>query len=113
MDTPGTAANTFVRRELIPASEPPRAAAGTPLWVREHLFGSASSVILTVLSAALIVALIWPTVRFLLIDAVWSGSDREACVGVQARGGACWPFIAAKFNQFIYGFYPADQQWRV
>jgi general L-amino acid transport system permease protein len=109
MDAP----NTFVRRELIAASEPPRAAAGAPLWLRQHLFGSVTNVILTVLSAALIVALVWPTVRFLLIDAVWSGMDREACLGAQTRGGACWPFVAAKFNQFIYGFYPVDQQWRV
>ena len=27
--------------------------------------------------------------------------------------GACWPFIAAKFEQFMYGFYPDDQRWRV
>jgi general L-amino acid transport system permease protein len=26
--------------------------------------------------------------------------------------GACWPFIKAKFNQFIYGFYPAAERWR-
>src|SRR5262249_59132979 len=24
-----------------------------------------------------------------------------------------WPFIKAKFAQFMYGFYPASQQWRV
>ena len=27
--------------------------------------------------------------------------------------GACWPFIKAKFSQLVYGFYPADQYWRV
>ena len=27
--------------------------------------------------------------------------------------GACWPFIQAKFPQFIYGFYPEPERWRV
>jgi len=27
--------------------------------------------------------------------------------------GACWPFIQAKFTQFIYGFYPEAERWRV
>ena len=27
--------------------------------------------------------------------------------------GACWPFIQAKFTQFIYGFYPEPERWRV
>ena len=27
--------------------------------------------------------------------------------------GACWPFIQAKFSQFIYGFYPEAERWRV
>ena len=27
--------------------------------------------------------------------------------------GACWPFIWAKLDQLIYGFYPASERWRV
>jgi general L-amino acid transport system permease protein len=27
--------------------------------------------------------------------------------------GACWPFIQAKFGQFMFGFYPDDERWRV
>jgi general L-amino acid transport system permease protein len=27
--------------------------------------------------------------------------------------GACWPFVRAKFAQFMYGFYPESEQWRV
>ena len=27
--------------------------------------------------------------------------------------GACWPFMQAKFSQFIYGFYPEAERWRV
>jgi general L-amino acid transport system permease protein len=100
---------------MIAAVEPPLLAAGVPLWLRQRLFSSVSNAVLTIVSFALLVALIWPTVRFLLIDAVWSGSSRDACLG-PAGGpaiGACWPFIAAKFLQFMYGFYPETEQWRV
>ena len=47
----------------------------------------------------------------MLIDAVWDGSSRTDCLAekVSRPVGACWPFIAAKFAQFMYGFYPADQ----
>src|SRR6202012_1116406 len=27
--------------------------------------------------------------------------------------GACWPFVQAKLAQFIYGFYPEPERWRV
>jgi general L-amino acid transport system permease protein len=59
--------------------------------------------------------LVWPTVKFLLIDAVWDGSSRVDCLAqtVGREVGACWPFIFAKFGQFMYGFYPESQQWRV
>ena len=53
--------------------------------------------------------------KFLLIDAVWSGTDRNACLAENAGHpvGACWPFVQAKFSQFIYGFYPEPERWRV
>jgi amine acid ABC transporter, permease protein, 3-TM region, His/Glu/Gln/Arg/opine family len=56
-----------------------------------------------------------PAVKFLLVDAVWTGKDRTACLP-EAAGhmvGACWPFVQAKFSQFIYGFYPEAERWRV
>src|SRR4029078_2430809 len=56
-----------------------------------------------------------PARKFLLIDAVWTGKDRTACLGENAGHvvGACWPFVQAKFGQFIYGFYPEPERWRV
>src|SRR5207247_1580092 len=70
---------------------------------------------LTLVSIVIIVALAWPTVKFLFIDAVWTGSSRLDCLSetVGREVGACWPFIKAKFAQFMYGFYPASQQWRL
>jgi general L-amino acid transport system permease protein len=51
----------------------------------------------------------------MLIDAVWHGTSRTDCLAetVGRPVGACWPFIGAKFAQFMYGFYPADEVWRV
>jgi general L-amino acid transport system permease protein len=105
----------FVRQELIGPLEPPQVTAGVPGWLRQRLFGSVPNAILTVVSLAILAALIWPTVKFLVIDAVWIGSSRTDCLPETAGHtvGACWPFIAAKFDQFMYGFYPQDQQWRV
>jgi general L-amino acid transport system permease protein len=105
----------FVRHELIAAMEPPRPVVGVPTWLRQRLFGSVLNTMLTIASIALLFALVWPATRFLLIDAVWTGSGREDCMAADAGRsiGACWPFIAAKLRQFMYGFYPADEQWRV
>ena len=30
-----------------------------------------------------------------------------------AGPGACWAFVAAKFQQFMFGSYPVDERWRV
>jgi general L-amino acid transport system permease protein len=70
---------------------------------------------LTVASLWIAWSLLWPAIRFLLIDAVWDGAGRADCLEetVGRPVGACWPFVAAKFRQFIYGFYPEQEQWRV
>ena len=83
--------------------------------VRARLFDRPSNVALTVVSAVVAALLVWPTIRFLFIDAVWHGASRVDCLPetVGHEVGACWPFIAAKFRQFMYGFYPESEQWRV
>src|SRR6185436_8487336 len=70
---------------------------------------------LTVLGALLLWVIVVPAIRFLLIDAVWTGTDRNACLAKSPTDvvGACWPFIKAKFAQFMYGFYPEAERWRV
>jgi general L-amino acid transport system permease protein len=50
-----------------------------------------------------------------IFDATWHGVTREPCntpEGVD-RPGACWTIVNARFAQFIYGYYPPDQLWRV
>ena len=105
----------YVRQEMVAAQPPPPASAGLVGWMRERLFSGPFNSILTVISALVLALLIWPTLKFLVIDAVWTGSSRADCLAeaVGREVGACWPFVAAKFQQFMYGFYPDDQLWRV
>src|SRR5947207_14564844 len=105
----------YVRREMVAAQPPPPASAGLVGWMRERLFSGPFNSILTVTSALVLALLIWPTLKFLVVDAVWTGSSRADCLAeaVGREVGACWPFVAAKFQQFMYGFYPDDQLWRV
>ncbi len=109
------AQTAFVSQQLIAPLEPPRAAVGLPALFRQRLFGSVLNTVLTLLGALLIVVLIWPAVRFLLIDAVWEGASRVDCLPetVGRPVGACWPFVEKKFAQFMYGFYPGSELWRV
>jgi general L-amino acid transport system permease protein len=99
----------FVRREVAPSLPPPLASRGMIGFLRESLFSGPLNIALTVVSLGLIALIVPPAIRFLVIDAVWEGTDREACLGTS---GACWPFVKAKFAQFVYGFYPVAERWR-
>jgi general L-amino acid transport system permease protein len=110
-----TPASGFVRAEIIAPAPPPRLHVSLLAWIRGRLFNSIGNSVLTVLGIVGLAALALPTVRFLLLDAVWRGAQRTDCLTetVGREVGACWPFIAAKFDQLMYGFYPAYQRWRV
>ena len=109
------AASSFVRRELVPERAAPIKTTGFVGFLRTRLFNSPTNILLTVASLLLLWFTVIPSVKFLLIDAVWTGTDREACLAQNAGHvvGACWPYVEAKFTQFIYGFYPEPERWRV
>ena len=109
------AAASFVRRDILPERTAPVKATGFVGFLRAHLFSSTGNILLTIVSLLVLWFTIVPTFKFLVVDAVWSGKDRTACL-VENAGhpvGACWPFVQAKLNQFIYGFYPEAERWRV
>jgi general L-amino acid transport system permease protein len=110
-----TMACAFVRRELVPERPAPVRTSGFIGFLRTRLFNSPTNILITIASALLLWFVVVPAIKFLLIDAVWSGNDRSACLSENAGHsvGACWPFIEAKFSQFIYGFYPEPERWRV
>ena len=107
--------SVFVRQDLVPERPAPIKTTGFVGFVRTRLFNSPTNILITIVSALLLWFIVVPAIRFTLIDAVWTGSDRTACLakGPNDVVGACWPFIQAKFSQFIYGFYPEAERWRV
>ncbi|HYS89857.1 MAG TPA: amino acid ABC transporter permease [Bradyrhizobium sp.] len=108
-------ASAFVRQDLVPERPAPIKTTGFVGFLRTRLFNSSTNILLTIASALLLWFIVVPVVKFLLVDAVWSGSDRDACLAenVGHTVGACWPFVRAKFSQLIYGFYPEPERWRV
>jgi len=105
------AATRFIRQELVPERAAPVKTTGFVGFVRTRLFNSPTNALLTIVSVLLLWFIVVPAIRFMLVDAVWTGKDRTACLGNAV--GACWPYIQAKFSQFIYGFYPDAERWRV
>jgi general L-amino acid transport system permease protein len=100
-----------IPRDSAAEVRPPPAGPSPLASLRENLFGSWGSGLLTVAGLALIALLLPPLLRFLIIDAVWIARDGAACHAPGA--GACWAFIAAKLPYFVYGAYPLGERWRV
>lgn len=65
---------------------------------------------LSFLGLAAFIALLWPLLEWALIDAYWTGTGKAACPD---KSGACWPFIAERLGQLMYGAYPVSERWRV
>jgi general L-amino acid transport system permease protein len=107
--------SAFISRELIAERAAPVKTTGFVGLVRTRLLNSPGNILLTIASLLLLWFTVIPALKFLVVDAVWQGSDRDAClVANTGRAvGACWPFVQAKFAQFIYGFYPEPERWRV
>jgi len=98
-----------------PSLPPPTRTTGPIGWVRQNLLSTPSNVLLTVLSIALLVYILPGFLNWAIFDATWHGVTRAPCntpEGVD-KPGACWTMVNARFQQFMYGRYPADQVWRV
>lgn len=108
-------ASSFVRQDLVAERPAPVKTTGFVGLLRTRLFNSPTNILLTIVGALLLWFTIIPSVRFLIVDAVWNGKDRGACLAENAgfAVGACWPYIQAKLPQLIYGFYPEAERWRV
>jgi general L-amino acid transport system permease protein len=109
------ATSAFVRRDLVAERPAPVKTTGFVGLLRTRLFNSPTNILLTIVGALLLWFTIVPSVKFLLVDAVFTGKDRTACLPENAgfTVGACWPYIQAKLPQLIYGFYPEADRWRV
>jgi len=105
----------FVRRETLEQEAAPLSVAGPVAWIRNNLFSSPLNALLTLACVYVVVTSVPSLVQFYFIDAVWTGANRDACLAekVGRPVGACWAYVADRFQYFIYGSYPVQQRWRV
>ncbi|HEX2257026.1 MAG TPA: amino acid ABC transporter permease [Afifellaceae bacterium] len=110
----------FVRREMLAPLPPPVRQRGAIGWMRANLFADWLNALLTILALWVLWVTIPPIVDFAFINAVWSGDGRRVCAteeqgGIQPNGwfGACWAYVGAYLQTFIYGRYPVAERWRV
>ncbi len=111
---------SYVRAEMINAQAAPSRERGLVRWLRVNLFATPFDTVLTLLGILIVAYTLPPFIRWAFIDAFWSGPDRTVCAtiaqgGIQPDGwsGACWAFVNAKFQQFMYGRYTFGERWRV
>lgn len=110
----------YVRSHMVAGEAPPSSVQGIVPWLRVNLFATPMDAVLTIFGLLLLGWFLPSVIQWLFINAVWSGTNREACLtvaqgGAQPEGwsGACWAFVQAKYQQFIYGRYPFAERWRV
>lgn len=95
---------TYQKQE---AKAAPLGSKGIIAWVKDNLFPSVLSSILTLISFYILYTILPPLFDWMIFDATWSGTKEEI-----TNSGARWIFIIEKFDQFIYGFYPEELYWR-
>ena len=109
-DTTNIPNRVFVREENIPQAPPPLSTSGIIGWLRQNLFSSPLNAVLTILSFYLLYTVLPPLIDWVFLTSVWTGDSNQDCKGIE---GACWAIIPNRFGQFIYGFYPEAERWRV
>jgi len=111
---------SYLRTEFVLPQAAPHRKHGFSAWVLTNLFATWFDSVLTITAALLIAWIVPPLIDWTFLSAAWHGSDRAACATISQGGdqpegwsGACWPFVTAKFQQFLYGSYSIEERWRV
>ncbi|MHB1102239.1 MAG: amino acid ABC transporter permease [Devosia sp.] len=100
----------FVRSALVDALPAPRSSTGIGAWMRKNLFATPADTLLTIIGLGFLIWAIPPLYGFFVGNAVPPGGTVEQCRVENV--GACWAYVAARANFFIYGFYPTPEYWR-
>ncbi|MDP3544709.1 MAG: amino acid ABC transporter permease [Phreatobacter sp.] len=77
--------------------------------LKADYFSTPLNTLVSLVCIAAIVAMAVPILRWAVWNADIAGTTRADCTS----GGACWVFVKARFGQFMYGFYPPAERWRV
>jgi len=103
---------------MLPEQDPPLGETGAIKWVRENLLSSTMNIILTLISAAIILFILYELVPWLL-NSVWNAGSLSECREVLAANantpethGACWAVIRDRWVQLLMGTYPPAYYWR-
>ena len=104
---------------MLDQSTPPVLEKGYIAWIRKNLLATPLDAVLTIIALLVLAWFLPPAIKWLFIDASWTGGGRGVCAtaaqgGSQPEGwsGACWAFVGAKFDVFMFGRYPIDERWR-
>lgn len=89
---------------------PPPGSTGIIGWLRANLFSSPFNSALTLISLWLTWKLVTVAIDWFVLEAVVEAGSRTECR--ESGTGACWAVVAARIDQFVYGFYPEAQRWR-
>lgn len=98
-----------MKYELQPAMPPPSNLIGVVGWLRKNLFNGPFNSVATIVVGYFLISFMVPVIQWIFIDSDWVGDSRDACTS----GGACWVFIISRLDQFLYGFYPEAELWRL
>ena len=108
--------------EITQSRKPPVATTGILGWLRMNLFSNW----LNSLISLFVLYILFQFIPWILNWTVFAADfkynfngeeiiNREMCSRVldPENGGACWAIIYVRFYQFMYGFYPREEVWRV
>jgi general L-amino acid transport system permease protein len=94
----------------------------TKNWLHKNLFSSWGSALITIFCLYIVLKIIPAGLDWLFFSADFAYNfqgdkiiDRTFCSRVMFPGeyGACWAIVIVRWNQFMYGFYPVAEVWRV
>jgi len=124
----------YVRTQMLPEKEPPAGEVGARKWLWDNVLSSManfstmgaaiSSLLMMFLTLVVIALFAWVVsvlFKFGWQDAIWTGTDGSFCRPEDNKGkipvgqaiGACWPFVTNRIGQFMNGFYPEAERWRI
>ena len=108
--------------DLTEARKPPVATTGILGWLRINLFSNWVNSLITLFVLYILIQFIPWILNWTIFAADFKYNfngeeiiNREMCSRVldPENGGACWAIIYVRFYQFMYGFYPREEVWRV
>ena len=108
--------------EITESRKPPVATTGILGWLRMNLFSNWVNSLISLFVLYVLIQFIPWILNWTIFAADFKYNfngaeitDRTMCSRVldPENGGACWAIIYVRFYQFMYGFYPRDEVWRV